>query len=237
MTLLTYLQDTYLFESSAQILGFWEDDIWRYIILDTTIFYPQWGWQPADTWEIIWDTFVLEVFQVKLQEDGVVYHYFLTHFWKDLSEFIGNTVSLKIDSIKRLTNAKNHSAWHLIDIAFSELWLSSLQAGKWYHFPNGCYVEYIWSFEEDIDIFQKSLEEAIQALTHRDIPIIISETKKDWITVPIWKQARYVAFEWFSWCGCWWTHVTSSQEIWNISIRKVKYKNNVLRISYEVISK
>ena len=40
MTELKYLEDTYLFKSKAKIICSWENELWEYIILDKTIFYP-----------------------------------------------------------------------------------------------------------------------------------------------------------------------------------------------------
>jgi len=54
-------------------------------------------------------------------------------------------VNLKINSQNRIKNAKNYTAWHLLDIAVKNIWLD-LFAKKWFHFDTWCYVEYSWIY-------------------------------------------------------------------------------------------
>lgn len=229
MTILEYLNDTYKSESEWTIIDFWENEFWKYIILDKTIFYPQWWWQPSDVWEIkiSWKNFFVE--KVKMDENGNVYHYWKTDFSFDKWE----KVDLFFDKDKRIFNARNHSAWHLLDVAMTRLWFSNLLPTKWHHFPDWSYVQYEWDFSENIDDFINKLNKKLDELTSLDLKVIISYGDLA-IKSPIWKTPRYVNFEWEKWCWCWWTHINFSKEIWKINIRKVSYKWNVLKISYEL---
>ena len=55
---------------------------------------------------------------------------------------------MQIDSKFRLTNAKIHSAGHLLDIAMVRTGRTDLIASKGYHFQEGPYVEYIGAVDE-----------------------------------------------------------------------------------------
>jgi len=74
-------------------------------------------------------------------KDGIV-----SHFGKYTSEAkfeAGAEVDLKIDEAYRRTNARIHSAGHLLDMAMNRAGKTELKPGKGYHFEEGPYVEYI----------------------------------------------------------------------------------------------
>lgn len=231
MTELIYLKDSYLYDyQDSKIIDLWENDFWKYIVLDKTIFYPQGWWQPSDTWVISSKKWRFLVKKASII-DAVVYHY-----WDfDYGDFeIWDNIYLKIDKEKRFINAKNHSAWHLIDVAMKNIWFWYLNPTKWYHFPEWCYVEYEWDFYEDKDDFISKLNIELGNLIKKDIKVVIKEGLS-WIKSPIWKKSRFVNFDWYDGCWCGWTHIKSSKELGEIFIRKIKYKKWVLKISYEVL--
>lgn len=70
----------------------------------------------------------------------------ISHFGKYTSESkfeSGAEVDLKIDENFRRTNARIHSAGHLLDMAMNRAGKTELKPGKGYHFEEGPYVEYI----------------------------------------------------------------------------------------------
>lgn len=229
MTILKYLEDTYLFEYKAKILDFWENDFWKYIILDETIFYPQWWWQPSDIWEIILDSSnIININNVRLLENWKVYHY-----TNDNIDWLKKVWCLiKINKENRILNAKNHSAGHLLDIAMINIWLWYLKATKWFHFPEWSNVEYEWKLKENKDIIIDKLNTELKNLIKESLKVNINLEKN--VLSPIWKNPRYVNFWDYEWCWCWWTHVKSSAEIWTILVKKIKEKWNNLKVSYEV---
>ncbi len=230
-TELLYLQDSYLFTESAEILEISENEFWKYIILDRTIFYPQWGWQPSDMWIItLWEN-SFKVHKCMLDSGWVVYHYGENTYW----EFkIWDEVTLDIDKDYRITNSRNHSAGHLVDVAMDILWYDRfLKAWKWFHFPEGSYVEYSGEIPEDLEVMREKLSATFEELSERSIPINV---KYEWLwelEAPTGKSPRWVEFEWYVWCGCGGTHVKNSSEIGRVSVRKMKYKKWVLKVSYE----
>ena len=74
-TILLYLEDTYLFQETANIVESGKNENGKYIILDKTIFYPQGGGQPTDTGTIQNENAQFDVSMVRMDENGIVYHY------------------------------------------------------------------------------------------------------------------------------------------------------------------
>lgn len=231
MTELEYLNDTYKFESIWKVIEHWINENWEFLILDKTIFYPQWWWQPSDFWEIIFWEKVFNVEKVRINEDWSVYHY-----WKSNFEFKSwEEATLFINKENRVFNARNHSAGHLVDIWMKKIWLSYLKPTKWYHFQDGSYVEYEWELNENLEKVIKKLNDELEKLIESNLKIIVTYDSLENIKAPTWKKPRFVSFEGEVWCGCWGTHVKSSKEIWEINVRKIKYKSGVLKVSYEII--
>ena len=231
MTELIYLKDTYLFDfENAKIQELWENEFGKYIILDKTIFYPQGWWQPSDNWIIFSNSWKFIVDNVRLIE-WQVFHYGQFDNWVFQ---LWDLVDLQIDRDKRIINAKNHSAGHLIDIAMKNIWFLHLNPTKWFHFPVWSYVEYEWTFVWDKQELVYKLNEELKKLIWKNIKVIVDEDRQD-ISPPNWKKPRYVYFDWYEGCGCWWTHVESSMELWEIVVKKIKSKWNILKVSYEVI--
>lgn len=236
MTKLNYLNDTYIFESKAIFLEMRENEKWKAVILNETIFYPQWWWQPADHGEIISGDNVFIVSDVRLDEEWIVWH-----FWEFKSERFNkwDEVLLKINKDRRILNSKLHSAGHLLDCAVLKLEIENFHATKWYHFSDWPYVEFDWIIEnpaEILPILQKNIDDLVsQNLIVKKIELSFEEAQNKGINVPIWKSARVVNFTWFPTHGCWGTHVNSTSEIGKIEIRKIKSNQGKTKIAYSVV--
>ena len=226
MTELLYLKDTYLFSWSAGIVETWRDESGDSIILDQTLFYPQWGGQPSDIGLISNESAIFRVTRVRIDEQGIVSHSGIYESWRFE---VGMTVTMHIDEARRLQNARNHSAGHLIDVAMKQIGCDQLKPTKWHHFPDGCYVEYQWRLDDDIT---DRLQAEVERLIAEDIRVIV--TTDTTLRSPIGKIPRYVAFDGYEWCGCGGTHVRSSLEIGSIIIRKIKSKDDTVKVSYSV---
>jgi Ser-tRNA(Ala) deacylase AlaX len=236
MTNLIYLQDTYKFQAMAKVANIQTTEDGRTaILLDETIFYPQGGGQPCDIGTISNDEAIFNVNDVRMDKDGSVLH--MGSFEK--GQFaLGDNVTLNIDQDRRIKNAKAHSAGHLIDCAVIQLGLP-LNPTKGYHFPEGPNVEYEGEIENSPEILEK-LQNSVNELISKKIQVVTyalssQEAAKQNLFVPVGKKARIVNFEGFNWCGCGGTHIRSSNEIGQIIIRKIKTKNKITKISYEVL--
>lgn len=231
MTELEYMLDTYKFESEATVTEIWNNEFWNYIILDKTIFYPQWGGQPTDIWTIGSRSKILDIVNVRTDENGNVLHYIS---WDDILS-IWDQVELEIDREIRIFNARNHSAGHLIDVAISNMWYKNLTPTRWHHFPDGSYVAYDGVIEaEEKESFIQQLQNEINSLISQNIPMIISYTDLEDNKLPTKHTHRHAHFEWYNWCGCGWTHVKSSWKIWEVIIKKISCKKWTTKISYEI---
>jgi len=213
-TVLKYLSNSSLTEHAAVCLNVTEDEV----ILNETIFYPQGGGQPCDTGFITNNEAKFCVNKVFRDENGIVHH--LGHFISN--RFSQNEkVHLSIDVERRKLNSRLHSAGHLIDCAVEKLQLNNLIPTKGYHFPDGPSVEYqgvIDNKEELLPQLQKIIDELVSQNLLMEIRDISS--------------TRMVNFQGFKSCGCGGTHVTSSGEIGKITIRKIKCKKGITKISY-----
>lgn len=229
MTNLEYLENTYKFESISKVIETWFDGYWAFVILEGTIFYPKWWWQPTDIWIISSENWYFSVSQVTLDKNWIVYHY-----WEYKSgEFRqGEEVDLKIDKSMRIINAKSHSAWHLLDVIVSKT-LPNFKAIKGFHFPEWAYLEFTWTLDIDKSELISQLNVKITNHIRQNIEL---EVSYPWdIISPDWKKPRYVNFKWYTGCWCGWTHVRNSWEIWAMHIRKIKNSKGNTKISYQVL--
>ncbi len=230
MTELLYLTDTYQFESTGMITEYGSNELGTYVVLDRTIFYPQWGGQPSDIWTLGNDENIFTVEKVRIDEMGKVFHFGKMTTWKFE---IGMKVELMIDSSVRIRNAKNHSAGHLVDVAMKNIGLENLIPTKGYHFIEGPYVEYAGKLTWPVEDILPQLQKEIDILIEAHIPVIV-ESHPDKANL-LWKIPRSVYFQWYEGCGCGGTHVRNSSEIGNMTIRKVKMKDGNLRVSYSIM--
>jgi len=222
MTNLEYLEDSYKFESFWKVIDIWVDSFWEYIVLDKTIFYPQWGGQPSDIWEIKNEKWIFRVKKAMFNDTKEkVLHYWSFTEW---SISIWDEVNLLLDSTIRIINIKNHSAWHLIDIAIENLWIKSLLPTKWHHFPDWCYVEYSWYLNIEQEKFKNDLENELKNLISKKIKVVSNNSDLN---------NRIVTYGWYNPWRCSWTHVKDTSEICSIKIVKIKEKQRKVKISYK----
>lgn len=235
MTKLNYLDNTRLFESKAVFVEVKEGDKGKAVILDETIFYPQGGGQPADNGEIVSEDAVFSVTDVRLDEDGVVWHF---GEFENREFHKRDKVTLEIDKKRRILNAKLHSAGHLLDCAVKKIGIKNFKPIKGFHFSGGPYVEYEGTVENPADLIIE-LEKTINELIARDLEIEKAdlsqeEAKARGIPVLPGKSARVINFAGFQGHGCGGTHVVSSSEIGKVIIRKIKSKKGMTKISYGI---
>lgn len=238
MTTLLYLENTYQFEADAIITDIEINEFGTALILDQTIFYPQGGGQTFDTGTISVGENTFTVDNVRLSPEGIVYHY--GQFESEPTQTKGQTAQLNINSERRLLNARIHSAGHLIDIAVSKANIQGLTPSKGFHTPEGAYVEFEGMLEEPTSYIE-ALEAAANQIVQSDIKIISKNlspeaAKAQGVYAPEGKSARFVYFEGYEdlGCGCGGTHVATTTDIGPITIRKIKSKKGVTRISYAV---
>ena len=235
MTKQLYLQDSYLFKSRRNITAQGQDEKGIYILLDQTIFYPQGGGQPSDQGKIEGNGIELEVLQVR-QVENEIRHYVSSIQSETL---VGSSVSCVIDQERRILNARYHTAGHLLGNVIESIY-PQLKAVKGHSFPKEAYVEFQGFGIPDIIQIADALQKAIQdnLLTQAfEIDPISFENKfyKLSYQIPGNKVFRVMQIGNYPPIPCGGTHLANTKEIGNVVINKIKVKNNVVRVSYEMI--
>lgn len=225
MTDLLYMSQPDLFSGQATIIKTGTTSRGDYIVLDSTLFYVQGGGQPSDIGSIIIKGAKFIVEKV-VREDDEIRHYVSSK----LEDLVAGTVAdLEVNKEQRKIHSKLHSAGHLIDVAVESNRLP-LEAGKGHHYPDGSYVEYTIqndNLDYDKESLKTLLQHSIDQLIKKDLPMEITFLPED-------KHGRscHVAFRNTKGCLCGGTHVTSSQDLAGLTIKKIKIKKNIMKISY-----
>ena len=236
-TVLSYLDDSYCYESFSKIVSISKLDDSCEIVLDATIFYPQGGGQPSDFGLMFSHDNHFNVKHVRF-EDGLVYH---IGNYENGSFSIGDTVSVKIDEFNRIQNCRNHTAGHLVDLAMINCGFD-FQPIKGYHFNDSPYVEYDGVIPgEDREAVMLSLENEANRLIGTSAEVFsflvddYLELEKHCSFIPSYlpkgKPVRVVKIAGVG-CPCGGTHFKNLSELKAFSISKIKLKKGKTRINY-----
>jgi alanyl-tRNA synthetase len=106
-TVKKYYEDAELLESEAKVLGVFEDKV----VLDSTIFYPEGGGQPADMGKLVFNGKMAFVKDVKIINNRII------HFIDGPAPHEGDVVKLIVDAERRLQLRRAHTATHIINTA------------------------------------------------------------------------------------------------------------------------
>ena len=230
-----YLENTYLFNLETFITCEGKDDRGTYVLLDETIFYPQGGGQPSDEGVLQSDNLRINVTTVR-QVDSAIRHYISTDH---LSPLEGLTVTCFLNKDRRLLNARYHTAAHLLGNIVESLY-PKLKAIKGHSFPNQAYVEFQGTDLPDVIRLQDALTQSINstlAIKIFEINSVAFEQQfyKLPYSIPENKDFRVMQIVGLSPIPCGGTHLSTTSEIGNMIIGKVKTKNDVAHISYGLV--
>jgi Ser-tRNA(Ala) deacylase AlaX len=217
------------------------------VLLEQTIFYAQGGGQPADRGKItkIDDNSEFRVQNAELHAEKInsafcirnsefvvsdvrfvddeIYHY--GTFVGEPFE-VGDTVLLSIDWDRRWLHTRLHSAAHLLDAVMKQQY-PDLSPLKSYHFSEGPYVEYQCLGSVDAEKMKELMLQSLAAYENAAVPVSTDISNLDRRVVTIEASNAHAI-------PCGGTHVNSTADIGSISIRKIKIKNGVCRISYSL---
>lgn len=239
-TELIYMTDMFKFEMQAKVIDVikW-DDAYLAVILDRTIFYPQGGGQPYDVGLIKAASGCFKVEEVRFKE-GIVYHIGVL---ESGSLEKGDEVTLQIDQARRKCNSRNHTAGHVIDIAMSNLGMKLIPA-RGYHFPEGAYVEYLGSLEEqEREELLPKLQKEVDLIIAQKLPVSIKMVSVDELQqmaqfvpdyIPKDKPSRAMLIQGYYAIPCGGTHVLNVADVGQLNIEKIKNKKGNVRISYSI---
>lgn len=235
-TKLIYLTNSNLSEYQAEFLKQDHDETGSYIILDSTIFYPQGGGQPADQGFINISGYNIPIHQVKLINDEV------RHYTKDFHPLSrGEKAHCHIDQHKRLTHTRLHTAGHLVSNIMGQLYPHWI-AIKGYHFPDGAFVEFMSrnSLDEiNLNLIEVEINKAITANLKLELLIISADKLAQYCpslpySIPSEQEIRLIRIGDYSFQPCGGTHLQYLNELKNVRLIKCNIKNERLKIKYEI---
>jgi alanyl-tRNA synthetase len=245
-TKLLYLEDTYLGESEAEVVGLEkindEENKWS-VFLDKTVFYPQGGGQCYDQG---WLRYMAEneaCVELRVESvffdrnTGVVSHNVSILDGMMLPK-VGSRVEMSIDMDRRLLMSSYHSAGHMIDLIGARGELPGLdRAFKGDHNPEGAYVK----FDKVIDINDKDkliaeIQDAVDRLSSEALNIISIEHSDVKEGAPEGKTYREVYFEGYSEkkVGCGGTHISNTSKVGKVNILDVRSRKGATTVKYNV---
>ncbi|KAL3505740.1 hypothetical protein ACH5RR_031122 [Cinchona calisaya] len=250
-TKLEYYENMWKLQSTSILLSsFQGEDGRQVLILDSTIFHPQGGGQPADTGVITSAGFKFVVQEVR-SKDKIVYHYgFFDNseneaLKKNLEK--GAEVLLQVDAERRKLNSRLHSAGHLLDVCMTNVGLGHLEPAKGYHFPDGPFVEYKGTApQNELQNKQQHLElEAnnliakggkvfVATLPYNEAAELCGGCLPDYI--PKESSPRIVRLGENPGCPCGGTHVSDLSEILGIKVSQIRTKKRMTKVFYNVES-
>lgn len=156
----------------------------------------------------------------------------MRHYVEEFPEefYINAQVMCYINSERRLLNSRYHTAAHLI-ANIEEFLYPKLKAIKSHSFPNQAYVEF-----EGIEMVDDiSFRAAVYAAITENHTIAVSQQNSD-IACPSFSgdKNRTIQIGSMSAIPCGGTHLSYLNELGAVSIYKIKTKNSITRVSYEV---
>ncbi len=232
-----YLNDTYLFNTNAQVIETGKDDNGQYLIFDKTIFYPQGGGQPSDIGKINADGKLSPINMVQLIDNKIKHYGDFT----GQNFQVGDKVEIIIDKDYRLMNARNHTSGHLISMVVDRMDIG-LNAVKGYHFPEGSYVEFTGKKPENKEELIKKLNENLKNNIDKKFTVVVKFVPRNELIEDYGMNLDYiksdsirvVMIDDYRPIPCGGTHIKSLEEIKDIVITKIKYKKSNIRLSYNV---
>lgn len=237
-------------QSQATFLSLFKgEDGRRAVILDSTVFHPQGGGQPADTGLIQFpgSDFDFSVQDVR-SKDGIVLHYGVFEGCSNPEDIEnGKQVQLLVDESRRKLNSRLHSAGHLLDLCMHKVGLGHLEPGKGYHFPDGPFVEYKGVVpQSEVPVKQKELEvEANELISkggkvyaailpYEEASLLCGGTLPDYI--PKGSTPRVLRLGENPGCPCGGTHVSDISDIISMKITQMRTKKGMTKVFYTIAS-
>lgn len=239
-TELAYLQEFDVVSGTATITKINTTENGRVsIALDTTSFYPRGGGQDWDTGEIMTDSALFNVEEVRLDQEGEAWH---IGAYVSGSLIVGDQVDCQINVERRSVNTKLHSAGHLIDMAVSRLQLPWI-ADKGAHYTHMSFVEYnsgdIPADEAIAQAIKDKIAELLQSKYQNKILFVPVDEMSKYCqhvpgNMPTNKPSRIVLYADDFGIPCGGTHVRTVHDIGGIVITKIKTKGSTTKVSYAI---
>lgn len=205
------------------------------VVLRETPFHPQGGGQPADHGRVEGRAGALVVEDVRVADGDVLHKGRLEGTLQQ-----GDEVAARVDEARRHRMSRLHSAGHVVDMAIAALGWTWVP-GKGYHFPDGPYVEYRGSLDgRGADEVAAEIEAEARRITTEGCPVTLRFVRADSGDAALRfmppgmagdDEIRVVEYGSFA-VPCGGTHVKNLSDVDGLTIRKVREKSGVVRVSY-----
>jgi alanyl-tRNA synthetase len=142
------------------------------LVLDTTPFYAESGGQVGDTGELVFPNETIQIIDTKKENDLII------HFSEVLPKDPSGAVLAKIDTIKRVSTERHHSATHLLHAALREvLGTHVAQKGS---LVNEEHLRFDFShFTKVTDEEIAQIEALVNAKIRENVAVVIKEMPKE----------------------------------------------------------
>ncbi|HHW18569.1 MAG TPA: hypothetical protein GXX30_06680 [Firmicutes bacterium] len=247
-----YWENPYDAEFSARVVRTWREGNEVFVVLDSTLFYPEGGGQPSDTGIIVPETEagksegktggLSRGFPVSFvrEEDGEIVH--VVNIPRDGSAGVfpteletGSSVRGAIDWKRRFDHMQQHTGQHILSRAFEKVAGASTRG---FHLGK----DYV-SIDLDVQVLGDDLirqaEDLANEVVFKDVPVEIVERPWDEIPpgvrvrLPVEEPVvRIVQIGDFDACACGGTHVSSTGQVGIIKINGTDRSHGGVRVIF-----
>ena len=175
------------------------------------------------------------------KSEGEIRHYIQSEDTIKIAQYLGQIVTIKIDTDKRHDHTRYHSAGHLI-AHVTEMLYPLLKAVKGHHFPNESFIEFMGKLEGEDNVITR-LQEKINDMVQGDFPtefqfVSLEQAHEIVKELPyiVPKDEMYRMFKIADYAPvpCGGTHVKSLAELGSVHLVKIKTKGDSTKIYYQV---
>lgn len=196
-----------------------------WVALDQTAFYPEGGGQPADHgWLQDWP-----VTDTQIDEHGVVWHQV------NLAAAIGDTVTGRLDWLRRFDHMQQHTAQHVLSQAFWQLFQATTVG---FHLGEQVVTIDLAGGDLAAEHVQQA-EDLTNAVLRSKLPVRCQEVAPDALPAAqlrklpqVDKDIRLIEIAGFDLCPCGGTHVRDLGEIGLLKVVGSENKRGNLRIAF-----
>lgn len=230
MTTKLYWRDSHLTKFTAQVQETFLEGNRQVVILDQTAFYPAGGGQPCDI-GVLNSTLVCDV---KIQKDGVIYHYLENP--APLSR--GDEVIGEIDWPRRQELTQQHTGQHILSQSFFQLFGAETKGFR----INANSSEIDLTLDSDSDALTNRIEQA-EGLAN-NIIFADREIQTHVVTpdaaarLPLRKESfvddcvRVIEIADFDWSACGGTHANRTGEVGLLAIKNWERAKQMIRVEF-----
>jgi len=236
-TRLLYLDDSYLKESSCNILKVKTDERKAaYVMTDQSVFHPKSGGQPSDVGRITSEGFVFGVKKVMFAEGVVV------HWGKSIQgETRTGPAHLSIEWEPRYRCMRRHTAAHLLDNCLATVMGKRLEStdswvgeDSYVGYGGACpTMEQLRAVEQmENELIAKGADVTARVATKEEVAILLSEIS-GLDRLPKDRDLRIVIIEGFQGIPCGGTHVKNIKEISKFQLKPPQVSDEGFRVNFD----